>query len=66
MYRYAAYLSGYETPQPASMVYMGAALEWIFSMHDVTHSVSSLTSGAKIATVLLRIVMYITTEVKFV
>ena len=42
------------------------ALEWIFSMHDVTHSVSSLTSGAKIATVLLRIAKYITTEVKFV
>ena len=35
-------------------------------MHEVTHSVSSLTSGAKIATVLLVIAKYITTEVKFV
>ena len=42
------------------------SLEWIFSMHEVTHSVSSLTSGAKIATVLLGIAKYITTEVKFV
>ena len=47
-------------------VQRGPPLEWIFSMHNVTHSVSSLTSGAKIATVLLGIAKYITTEVKFV